>query len=264
MLKRTLDVSTSLLASSLRGWRGTAAFNSQTRQPEQALELYEFEGCPYCRLVREVLSELDLDAMIYPCPKNGQRFRPRAIELSGRAQFPLLVDTNTGTVMLESADIIQYLRQTYGVGGTGNAGGVLGRMIDIASSSLASGARGLGGMWATAENAGGLSGGKSMPEVPLELFSFESSPFSRIVRERLCELEIPYLLRNMPKAMWEDMGPAWVKQKIFPQSPMAGRNRLALKARADWVQVPYLIDANQGVEMFESQAIVAYLNSHYG
>ena len=35
------------------------------------------------------------------------------------------------------------------------------------------------------------------PEKPLELFSFEASPFCRIVREAMTSLEIPYVLRNV-------------------------------------------------------------------
>ena len=46
--------------------------------------------------VREALTLLDLDVLIYPCPKGGTTFRPRARELSGKEQFPFLVDPNTG------------------------------------------------------------------------------------------------------------------------------------------------------------------------
>ena len=38
-------------------------------RPQKLLELYEFEGCPFCRKVREAISVLDLDVTIYPCPK---------------------------------------------------------------------------------------------------------------------------------------------------------------------------------------------------
>ena len=105
-LARTLAVSSSVLASQLRGWRGTAAYRPATKQPAQLLELYEYEGCPYCRLVRETLTELDLDARIYPCPKGGTRFRPKVKELGGKQQFPYLVDPNTGRKLYESADIV--------------------------------------------------------------------------------------------------------------------------------------------------------------
>ena len=37
------------------------------------------------------------------------------------------------------------------------------------------------------------------PGKPLELYSFEISPFCRIAREALCSLEIPYLLHNVGK-----------------------------------------------------------------
>src|SRR5690625_5279281 len=103
-----LDFSSSMLATLGSLGRGTMAMNRQ-QQPEKPLALYDMEGCPYCRLVREALTELDLDVVIYPCPKGGNRFRPKVQELGGRQQFPFLVDPNTGVEMFESADIIAYL-----------------------------------------------------------------------------------------------------------------------------------------------------------
>ena len=38
---------------------------------------------------------------------------------------------------------------------------------------------------------------------------------------------------------------------------------MALLARAGRVQVPYLVDPNTGAEMFESDAILAYLDRTY-
>ncbi len=46
--------------------------------------------------MREAITLLDLDVMIYPCPKGGPTYRPKAVQLSGRSQFPFLVDPNTG------------------------------------------------------------------------------------------------------------------------------------------------------------------------
>ncbi|MBI2382676.1 MAG: glutathione S-transferase N-terminal domain-containing protein [Gammaproteobacteria bacterium] len=254
-LPHSVEVSASLLASQMRGWRGTAAFRPALKQPEKPLELYEFEASPYCRLVREALTELDLDAAIYPCPKGGTRFRPRAVELGGKSQFPFLVDPNTGRRMHESADIVRYLADTYDGRVRGPAG--LARQLAVGSSYLASAMRAPGrirGMKARPSRA---------PQQPLELYSFESSPYSRLVREVLCELELPYLLRSTGKARWEDMGPPWVRRKLFPHLPIEGRNRTRLKERTGRVQVPYLIDPNTGTEMFESAAIVAYLEKTY-
>ena len=55
-MSNTLDALNSSLASTLRFWRGTNA-RPAARQPKKPLELYEFEACPYCRLVREALTE---------------------------------------------------------------------------------------------------------------------------------------------------------------------------------------------------------------
>ena len=107
-MNRALDVGTSFVASLARlgGGMQIAALG---KRPKQRLELYEFEACPYCRKVREALSALDLEAMIYPCPKEGPRFRPEVIRRGGKAQFPYLVDPNTKKALYESNDIVTYL-----------------------------------------------------------------------------------------------------------------------------------------------------------
>jgi glutathione S-transferase len=247
----TLDVLNSTLTSTLRFWRGTNA-RGAARQPVKHLQLYEFEACPYCRLVREALTELDLDALIYPTPHGGRRFRPKVEKLGGRQQFPFLVDRNTGRSMYESADIIAYLYQRYG--GRPAPTRLL-RPLDVSSSMLASIPR---------LSAGSRARPSRAPKRPLELFSFESSPYSRRVRELLSELELPYLLRNTGKARWQDLGPPGLRATLFPDLPVTGRTRLELLERAGKVQVPYLVDANTGTALFESEAIRAYLLDTYG
>jgi glutathione S-transferase len=58
--------------------------------------LYEFEGCPFCRKVREAVAILDLDVEFKPCPMNGPTFRPEAIKMGGKSQFPFMLDPKTG------------------------------------------------------------------------------------------------------------------------------------------------------------------------
>lgn len=41
--------------------------------------------------VREIVAVLDLDVLYYPCPKNGPNFRPKAIQMGGKKQFPYMV-----------------------------------------------------------------------------------------------------------------------------------------------------------------------------
>ncbi len=200
-------------------------------KPKQPLALYEMEGCPFCRIVREALTALDLDAVIYPCPKAGLRFRPLVRELGGKEQFPFLVDPNTGVSLYESSDIVDYLYATYS-----------GRQ---APSPLRLKALVLPGSMVASALRGGRGLHKRKARVPsqlLELWSFEGSPFARPVKELLCELEIPYLLHNVGKG-----------------SP----SREAFVRRSGKMMVPYLVDPNTGREMFESGDIVAYLYETY-
>jgi glutathione S-transferase len=228
-LPRMLDVTTSMFATVSRLGAGVQARRPE-RRPLERLELYEFEGCPFCRKVRDALTELDLEATIYPCPHGGTSHRPRAIELGGKAQFPYLVDPNTGTRMYESDDIVDYLYATYG----GRSPGMLVRgPIATASSMLASAFR---------AGFGTRVHPSRQPAKPLELWSFEASPFCRIAREALCELELPYVLHNVGKD---------------------GAGRPPFVARSGKMMVPYLVDPNTGREMFESAEIRKYLYETY-
>ena len=85
-------------------------------RPAQPLVIYEFDACPFCKKVREMVNYLDLDVLFYPCPKDGPNFRPEAIQKGGKSMFPYLEDPNNGTSMYESDDIIQYLADNYGDG----------------------------------------------------------------------------------------------------------------------------------------------------
>lgn len=224
--------------------------------PPKLLKLYEFEASDPCRLVREVLTELDLDVLILPCPKGGIRFRPDALKAGGKLQFPLLVDENTNTTMYESADIIDYLRRTYA--GQGPQARGVWRMIAQATSIVSS---------LTLLRMRGLTGYKAKPsrapEKPLELYSFEFSPYSKTVRAEMSELELPYILRNTGKGHWKDMGTAVVRDKLWKAPMGTTRNRRWLEQHTGRVQVPYLIDPNTGTAMYESAEIRKYLRSTY-
>ena len=80
-------------------------------KPEQLLEVYQFEGCPFCSKVRQKMTDLGLDFIArHVDPKD----RSRVEEASGQTNVPVLVDPNTETTMPESDDIIDYLEEHYG------------------------------------------------------------------------------------------------------------------------------------------------------
>lgn len=224
------DVGSSLAVTMIRGGAGMSV-GSFSRRPEKRLQLYEFEACPFCRKVREVLSILDLCAEIYPCPKGGRRYRPGVEQRAGKSQFPWLVDPNTDVAMYESDDITRYLVETYGDGSAPWTHAV--PALTNLTAMLASLPR---------PGKGGFARASRAPDRPLFLWSFEASPFCRLVREVLCSLELPYILQNVAKG-----------------SP----SREAFVRRSGKMQVPYLFDPNTGREMFESAEIVAYLEETY-
>ncbi|OJI06857.1 hypothetical protein BK004_01825 [bacterium CG10_46_32] len=84
------------------------------KKPEKYLELYQFEGCPYCHRAREKLSEMELTYIIHTVPQ-AQSERTELIKITGGpAGVPTLVDPNTNTVIADDDDkIIEYLEQQY-------------------------------------------------------------------------------------------------------------------------------------------------------
>lgn len=245
------SLASATLSSSIALWRGTHT-SRLGKRPQQRLYLYDMEGCPYCKLVREAMTELDLDVVIYPCPKGGVRFRNSAIKIGGREQFPYLVDPNTSISLYESYDIISYLFRYYGKGHLPKRWR---RKYFNTLSSMASTAVRLGsGLYHKPSKA---------PDMMLELYSFESSPFSRPVRELLCELEIPYVLHNVGKNQILDYVIPPIRDRILPNYFVKGKNRKGLVNRSGRMMVPYLVDPNTATEMFESKNIQQYLLKQY-
>jgi glutathione S-transferase len=163
----------------------------------------------------------------------GSAKRDAIMARGGKHQFPYLVDPNTGSEMYESEDIIDYLCKTYGEGRA-----VLARVlspVNTVSAALASAARPRGSRVRARRDV--------QPEQLLELYNFEASPYCRKVREVLNELDLDYVVHNVAKR---------------------SARRPQLVARGGKMMVPYLIDPNTKREMYESDDIIAYLDSTYG
>ncbi len=200
----------------------------------QLLELYDFEGCPYCRKVREALCELDLDYFAHPVAHGSARAQ-KLIELGGKRQVPYLIDPNTGTRLYESDEIIDYLNETYAEGRPAGWSLPVPHVLDNVISFAASAARFGWGSRCRVDT--------SRTFKPLTLYNMEGSPYCRKVREALSELDLEHIVRNVPKG-----------------SP----KRAELAKLGGKVQVPYLIDPNTRKSMYESDDIVAYLEKQYG
>ncbi|KAJ1269638.1 hypothetical protein BS78_07G227000 [Paspalum vaginatum] len=203
----------------------------QCKRPEKPIEIYEFEGCPFCRKVREMVSVLDLDVLFYPCPQKGPTFRPKVLEMGGKKQFPYMVDPNTGVAMYESDDIIKYLADKYG-DGTVPIMLSLGPLTAITAGLASLGRIGKGNSYTASK----------VPPLPIEIWAYEGSPFCKLVRETLVELELPHLLHSCARGSPK-------RQEFFK--------------KMGTFQAPYIEDPNTGVKMFESAEIIDYLKATY-
>jgi glutathione S-transferase len=214
---------------------GTAAFVGEGvqnfKRPAKLLELYEFQGCPFCRKVREAITLLDLDVLVWPCPKDGPTYRPKAVQMSGKSQFPFLVDPNNGKQLLESDAIISYLYNEYGDGKV---------PLSLSLGPLTTLSAGLG----QAPRLGkGISyRASTKPEKPIDIWAYEASPFCLQTREVLTELEIPHIYHSVAR-----------------RSP----KRPAFEAKWGVFQVPYIEDPNTKVACFETPDINKYLEDTY-
>lgn len=75
------------------------------------MTLYQFESCPYCRMVRAKLSDLELTYTSVCVPRDPSR-RQQVLEASGQPTVPVLVDGNV--VLADENDIVAYLDRAYG------------------------------------------------------------------------------------------------------------------------------------------------------
>ncbi|KAL5710641.1 hypothetical protein ACHQM5_021181 [Ranunculus cassubicifolius] len=151
--------------------------------------------------------------------------------MGGKQQFPYMANPNTGVAMYESDAIIKYLCEKYGDGSVPLLLS-LGLLTTLTAGFAMIGRMGRGSKYTPSK----------MPPQPVELWAYEPSPFCKVVREVLVELELPHILHSCARG-----------------SP----KRQILYEKAGHFQVPYLEDPNTGVKMFESAEIVDYLRATY-
>lgn len=228
--QQTLDFGTSLLASTIRLGSGAIVGRCGAR-PTDALIMYESEACPHSRLVREALSELDLDALIKPCPPGETLHRTELEQRSPSGRVPFLIDRSAGVEVSDSSQILEHLFRSYGSGHIPlRYRGPLAR----ASSQLASELRARRIRYQRPTR---------IPELTLELWGYEASPYSRLVREHLATFGLAHVSRNLAR-----------------KSP----RRAEYLARFGVMQFPRLYDPNTRIGLFESEAIIGYLSANYG
>ncbi len=82
---------------------------------EPVLALYHYLGCPFCMMVEQVVSQLDVQVQRHDILRDPEA-RARLIEATGRQTVPVLKigDGADARWMPESRDIMRWLRAEYG------------------------------------------------------------------------------------------------------------------------------------------------------
>ena len=222
--------------------RDSSTVLANAPRPEKPIILYEYDASPYCKRVRETINILDLTVEYRPCPgARAGTFSADMLQRTGRQTLPFLIDPNTGVEMFESLDIINYLLDTYGpspdVFDRKALWTVTNPLFAITTSTYVSIIRNMPG---AKRQANARPDNEEMK--PLELWGYECSPFVRPVREKLGSLCLPHLMISCSRG---------------------SLNRDRMIAKTGRFQVPYLVDPNTGVEMYEGPEIVDYLESVY-
>ena len=81
-----------------------------------ALTFYHVGWCPECAVVREKLEELNVSFEDIVVP-DTRMFRKQVLEVSGQSYVPVIRDGDL--VLSETRDILAYLDDRYGAGGSG-------------------------------------------------------------------------------------------------------------------------------------------------
>lgn len=162
--------------------------------------------------------------------------------MTGRRTVPFLIDPNTQVSMFESADQIQYLLDTYGPTDKSKYDlkalwPITFERFALITSVLAAQIRQFAG---STRQVNARPDNEKMKS--LELWGYECSPFVKPVREKLCELCLPHTYISCSRGS-------------------ANRDRMVKKMGR--FQVPFLVDPNTGVEMYEAFEIVKYLDAVY-
>ncbi|WP_246999373.1 glutathione S-transferase N-terminal domain-containing protein [Halosolutus gelatinilyticus] len=86
----------------------------------------------------------------------------------------------------------------------------------------------------------------------LELYQAEGCPFCAKARQKLTELGVSYVAHN-PRLPGEEGGDVLNEQTYREMTELGGQD-----------QIPFLIDTDREEALYESDAIVDYLEEHYG
>ena len=217
--------------------RDSSSVLDDTMQPEKTLVLYENESSPYCKRVREMMNLLDITYECRPCFEANRN----AWGVESDRPLPYLYDPNTDETIFGDDEIINRLLEQYGPSVSRFDRKALWpiefKAFSVLTSQFTSLLRG---------NPASTQQSNARPDndrmKPIELWGYECSPFVRPVKEKLSALGLPHRVVSCSRG---------------------SSNRDKMVAKTGTFQVPFIVDPNTNIEMFEGSEIVEYLNAVY-
>ena len=209
--------------------RDSSSVLDRASPPIETIILYDNESSPTCKRVREMMNLLDIT---YECrPVFGDEIN----------NLPRIVDPNVGETISGDDEIIEYLLKQYGPPSSlfdlKALWPITFKEFSLATSKLAILLRG---------NSGVVQQTNARPDnmkmKPIELWAYECSPFVRPVKEKLSTLGLPHVVVSCSRG---------------------SKNRDKMIDKVGRFQVPYIVDGNTGIEMFEGTEIAKYLEQVY-
>jgi len=264
-------------------------------RPTSTLTLYEAQGSPACRQVRECLDVLDLDALVYPCPAPSSLTYFEEVRSYMRAMVGGSSGYNAAVGGVAAVSRYAEAATTAAAAASGGSEDFLGKRLPLpvlvdGPTTLLGAEQIVDYLWeAYGKNVtpplnyaigqrldaiaplrllptllrplprhGLVLCPSRLPAEPLLLWGYESSPFVMRVREALCSLQLPHLAIHLP---WGSV----LKRRAFLGQYKgllsAARRNAPSVSGAPLIQVPALLDPNQPESglLLESAAIVRYL-----
>lgn len=209
--------------------RDSSSILDRAARPTEMIVLYDNESLPRCKRVREIMNLLDLSYECRPC---------FGADADG---IPFIDDPNAGGRISGDNEIIEHLLENYGppadLFDRKALWPITFQQFSLATSQLVASLRGNPG---SSQQTNARADNANMK--PIELWAYECSPFVRPVKEKLASLGLPHILVSCSRG---------------------SRNRDRMVEKTGRFQVPYLVDGNTGIEMFEGAEIVEYLEAVY-
>lgn len=213
--------------------------------PTKPLVLYSYEGNQFCRLVREVLTELDVPYTLKSAGKGSTRRTELSDITGGSTQCPYLMDPNTGENISDSKDIIKYLYKNYALFTPPNE--LLGDISDILTPILKPVYKQLAPLQAgsggenKAEYEATIAAAKTQIEEEIAsedivIYTYSLSPFCTEATAVLDNLEVAYKEISL--------GKEWVPFLINEDGP---QKRAALGEMTGQTSLPHVFVSGKSV-----------------